>query len=172
MEQKMKDIMTESIKGFKLPSFSEIPDVGLYLEQVVKFVAGYLEPLPNITITSSMISNYVKKGIIANPIKKFYNREQIAYIIFIAIAKTVLSLEDLQLMINLQKDTYESKIAYEYFCKEFENILKFVFGLKDSIDEISSLNSDEKTLLRNTAIAIAHKIYLDEFTAMLKENIE
>ena len=75
-------------------------------------------------------------------------------------------------MINLQKDTYESKIAYEYFCKEFENILKFVFGLKDSIEEISSRNSDEKTLLRNTAIAIAHKIYLDEFTAMLKENME
>ena len=172
MEQKMKESMTESIKDFTLPSYSEIADVGLYLEQVVKFVTGYLEPLPNITITSSMVSNYVKKGIIANPIKKFYNREQIAYIIFIAIAKSVLSLEDLQLMIILQKGTYESKTAYEYFCNEFINILKFVFGLKESLNEISARNSDEKTLLRNTAIAIAHKIYLDKYTEILRKTMK
>lgn len=172
MEKLMKEQMTNSVKEFTLPTYLEIPDVGLYLEQVVKFVSGYLEPLPNVTITNSMISNYVKKGIIANPVKKLYNREQIAYIIFIAIAKSVLTLEDLQLMINLQKSTYESKIAYEYFCNEFVSILKYVFGLGEEPKEISKKNSDEKTLLRNTAIAIAHKVYLDKFTEFLRESIK
>ena len=49
-----------------------------------------------------------------------YNREQIAYLLFIAIAKSVLSLEDIQLLIYVQKATYTGKTAYEYFANEIE----------------------------------------------------
>ena len=46
---------------FKLPTFEEIPDVGLYLEQTATFINKYLEPLLGSELTPSMISNYVKK---------------------------------------------------------------------------------------------------------------
>ena len=112
----------------------------------------------------------VKKGLVGNPVKKQYNREQIAYLIFIAIAKTVLSLEDIQLLINMQKKTYSPRKAYEYFCSEFENILFFIFELKDTLDEIGAETSHEKTMLRNTIITVAHKIYLDKYFASLHED--
>ncbi len=167
MEKIINEKIAASIRDFKLPDYDTIPDVGLYLEQTVRFIAEYLEPLPSISITSSMVGNYVKKGLIANPVKKLYNREQIAYLIFIAVAKTVLSLEDIQLLIKLQKQSYDSKTAYQYFVNEFINVLYYIFGLKDRLDEVGEKNSDEKTMLRNTIITVAHKIYLDKcFAAM------
>ncbi|MDO5785540.1 MAG: DUF1836 domain-containing protein, partial [Eubacteriales bacterium] len=70
MEEQAKKEISLSIADFNMPLYNEIPNVGLFLEQTTKFVASYFEPLHSITITSSMISNYVKKGLIHNPIKK------------------------------------------------------------------------------------------------------
>ncbi len=172
MEQNIRSSIAASIEDFKLPEYESIPDVGLYLEQTVRYVADYLAPLPTFSITGSMVSNYVKKGLIANPVKKLYNREQIAYIFFIAVAKSMLSMEDIQLLIRLQKNSYSAQRAYEYFCEEFLNILHFVFGLKDHIDEVGGEESDEKMLFRNTIIAAAHKIYLDKYLDAVHEYIE
>ena len=163
----MKKIIEEkteaSIENFRLPRYDEIPNVGLYLEQTTKYIGEFLEPIQDITITSSMISNYVKKKLISNPIKKQYYREQIAYLIFIAIAKTVLSLENIGILLEKQKETYESKVAYNYFCSEFESIIQQIFGFKAPEDNINPQESEEKILLRNIIITIAHKIYLDNY---------
>lgn len=162
MEQAVKNAIKASVQTFSLPRYEEIPDMGLYLEQTVKFVSEYLSPLQSISLTASMASNYVKQGLIEKPVKKLYHREQIAYLFFIATVKSVLSLEDIQLLIQLQRKTYDTETAYQYFCREFENILFYVFGLKDSVEEIGVDSTDEKALLRNTIITAAHKIYLNK----------
>jgi len=169
MEQSVKNCIKESVKSFNLPRYDAIPDVGLYLEQVTRYICDYLEPL-EISITTSMVGNYVKKGLIANPVRKLYSREQVAYLIFIAVAKTVLSLEDIQLLIGLQRKTYSPKVAYDYFCREFKNVLDFVFDLKNTLQEVGSEHSDERIMLRNTIITVAYKVYLDKcFSVLAKE---
>lgn len=172
MKQMLKSEVAASIEAFKMPKYNEIPDVGLFLEQTTKYISGILAPLEGITITSSMISNYVKKKLVSNPVKKQYNREQIAYLIFIAVAKTVLSLENIQRLIDLQKQTYEPHRAYEYFCSEFENILFSVFGLKDYPENIGNKNTEEKMMLRNTVITVVHKVYLETYFTILNKNNE
>lgn len=162
MEQLLKEAIKASVQNFRLPTYEEIPDVGLYLEQTAQYVADRLAPLQSVSITPSMVSNYVKQGLIESPVKKLYYRDQIAYLFFIAAAKTVLSLEDIQTLIRLQKQTYDTKTAYRYFSQEFENILFFIFGLKDNLDTVGSENSDEKAMLRNTIITVAHKVYLNK----------
>lgn len=74
--------MSTGINEFHMPRYQELPDVGLYLEQTTKYINGYLEPLGCMEITSSMISNYVKKGYVASPIRKQYYREQIAQLFY------------------------------------------------------------------------------------------
>ena len=69
---------------FTLPDYDQIPNVGLYLEQVTKYLNEYLEPLGCTPLTGSMISNYVKKGLVKNPVKKQYDREHIARLLVIA----------------------------------------------------------------------------------------
>lgn len=166
---KLKKELVESIQSFKLPTYREIPDVGLYLDQTTQYISEYLAPLEDIVLTGSMISNYVKKGLIANPVKKQYSRDQIAYLIFIAIAKSVLSLEDLRLFIELQKNSYPAEIAYEYFRAEFENILFYIFGVKDQVDVVGVDDTEEKHMLRATIITVAHKIVLDKCFSRLHQ---
>ena len=110
-----------------------------------------------------MIANYVKRKLIANPVKKQYGREQIAYLFFIAVAKNVLSLNSLERFIRVQERTYSLEQAYDYFCAELENILAFVFGLKGSPDDVGVTHTDEKMMLRSTIIAFSHKIYLEKY---------
>src|SRR5699024_394023 len=105
--------ISQSIQNFKLPRYDDLPEVELYLEQ-----------------TTSMISNYVKHKIIRRPVKKRYAADQIAELFFIAVTKNVMQLSDLKAAIELQRRTYSTKVAYNYFVEELENILPYVFGLK------------------------------------------
>ncbi len=160
MTKEFKNVFNEAAKDFKLPKYNEIPSVGLYLEQTAKYISEINcngEPV----ITGSMISNYVKKGLISNPVKKQYSRDQIAYLIFIAIAKSVLSMEDIRLLIEMQKQSYPNEIAYNYLVEEFENVIGYVFGLKDEMETIGKNNHEVKVMLRNLIITVAHKAYLD-----------
>lgn len=160
MEQN-NEIMTQpNIVDFHLPRYNEIPDVGLFLEQTVRLINGYLSPLEGFELTNSMVSNYVKQKIIAPPVKKLYHREQIARLIFLAVAKSILSLENIQQFFVLQMESYPLEKAYNYFCAEFENILQFVFGNKVAIDKIGTDNSDAKHLLKNMIFTVVYKNHL------------
>lgn len=110
----------EDLLRFSLPRYRQIPDIGLLLEQTVRLINGYLEPLGSVSLTPSMVSNYVKHGIIDRAVKKQYGRDQLACLIFIAIAKTVLTLDDIARLIELQRGYCELELAYDRFCDEFE----------------------------------------------------
>ncbi len=141
--------------------------MGLYLDQVVRYVNGVLETFGCQKITASMVSNYVKKGYIASPVKKQYYAEQIAYLFFLSVAKNVLSMENISRLFAMQKRTYETQVAYDYFCQELENMLQHIFGLKDSLEEVGSAASEEKKILRCAITAMSHIIYLGHcFEAM------
>ena len=47
--------VTEELKSFQLPAWNEIPDVGLYLDQVTKYINSYLGDY-EMGVTPSMIS--------------------------------------------------------------------------------------------------------------------
>ena len=162
MKPETKQQIADSIKDFHLPHYHEIPNVGLYLEQATKYIGEYLAPLGEYTLTPSMISNYVKKGLITNPVKKQYSRDQIAYLFFIAIAKSVLSLDALTGFIKVQQQTYTLPKAYEYFVAEFENLLQFTFELKDTMEMVGEDNTDEKRLLYTCIVAAVQKVYLEK----------
>lgn len=162
MEMQIDQDKLSKIAGYHLPTYKEIPDVGLYLNQCAKYINGYLEPLFDISITESMISNYVKRKLVSNPIKKQYSRDQIAYLMFIAVGKSVVSLDDLQLLLSLQVKNYDCAESYEYFRVQFEEITKRVFGLEvEESQPAKKEDSLEKVLLRNILVALAHKIYVD-----------
>ena len=162
--------VAEALKEFRLPRYNEIPNVGLYLEQATKYVCEYLAPLGDFTLTPSMISNYVKKGLIANPVKKQYGREHIAYLFFIAVAKSVLSLDALTGFIKLQQQTYPLPKAYDYFVEQLESLLYFTFEIHDTMEMVGEDNTDEKRLLFTCIVAAVQKVYLEKcLEAIAKE---
>ena len=171
MDPNTRNRIAASIASFRLPTYQEIPDVGLYLEQTAKYISDYLAPVQDMPVTGSMISNYVKKGLIAKPVRKQYSREQIAQLMFIAVAKMVLSMDDVHLMLSIQRQTYPSQIAYDYFRTELHQVMDSVFSRESELSALEADAPDQKVMLRNTIIALAHKIYLDKLFGVIREDL-
>lgn len=162
MNHSSKQQVMTSLQNFHLPRYGEIPNVGLYLEQTARYISEYLDPLGDYGLTPSMISNYVKKGLVTSPVKKQYDRDQIAYLFFIAVAKSVLSLDALTGFIALQKRTYPLETAYDFFCRQMEGTLKFTCELTDVAELGDTETTDEKRLLYACIVAVTQKIYLEK----------
>ena len=170
MEKEVQNRITADIAAFRLPRYAQIPEVGLYLEQVVRYINARLAPLGEPELTGSMVSNYVKKGIISHPIKKKYTRDQLACLIYIVVSKNVLSMENIDSLFKMQQAHYTSAQAYDTFCDELENYLPYVFGLTKSFSELEPDVDDARKLLRSTIISAVNKIYLDcVFTDLRQE---
>lgn len=69
MEKEMQNRITADIAAFRLPRYAQIPEVGLYLEQVVRYINARLAPLGEPELTGSMVSNYVKQKLVPAPQK-------------------------------------------------------------------------------------------------------
>lgn len=162
----MKQSMVETMRSFDLPSYHQLPDMGLYLEQVVKYINSCLKPLGCIEVTGSMIRNYVKMELVNNPVKKQYYADHLAYLIVITILKHAIPLEHIHTLFQRQKMTYTEDVAYDYFCLELKNILHFRFGLKNAIEDIGRTSSLEKEMLRSAVTAVSHIIF---FNACLEQ---
>ena len=96
-----------------IPQYKEIPDVGLYLDQVTKYLNTYL----NNSMTPTMVTNYVKLKIVPKAIKKAYSRDQIAMFFFIALSKQLLSMDQIRTIFSKYQDIEE-------FYTTFKNCLE------------------------------------------------
>ena len=164
----MKRHLADSIREFHLPRYDQIPDVGLYLEQTTKYINGYLAPLGCMELTASMVSNYVKKGLIPAPVKKQYSAQHIAYLFFVAIAKNLMSMENIATLVEKQRSTYSLPVAYDYFCSELENTIFYVIGLKDTMDKLGQTESDEKNILWSLIFSASNVIYMNACCAEVR----
>lgn len=110
--------MVGKLNALSLPRYEQLPNVTLYRDQVIEYVALWMEPLSicveQPVITPSMINNYVKVGLVPAPVKKQYGREQIARLIAICIFKQVLPIAAVQALFNTQRLTYDAPTAFDY----------------------------------------------------------
>ena len=105
------------LERYRLPAWEEIPDFGLYMEQVVQLLKQYLSYLPpelkqSQTITAAAINNYVRTKMLPEPRKKKYYRIHIAYLLMICTLKQSLSLSMLQTLLPGDLPEDEVKRAY------------------------------------------------------------
>ncbi|MDD7464222.1 MAG: DUF1836 domain-containing protein, partial [Anaerococcus sp.] len=71
----------EQIRKFKKITWEDLPDYGLYSDQVVDFIDEKLISFfpETLSLSPSMINNYVKNKIIPKPVKKKYYREHLGH---------------------------------------------------------------------------------------------
>ena len=112
------------IAEMRLPRWSELPDLDIYMDQVLSLISRYFGDYPGFDskgLTSSMVNNYVKLGIIPPPVKKKYDRVHLAYLIMICVLKSVLPISLVSRMIAEKAESgcsYEE--IYDMFCETFE----------------------------------------------------
>jgi DNA-binding transcriptional MerR regulator len=165
--------INQQISNFSLPRYEQLPNIGLYIDQVVQIINTSLAPLcsenDQTWITTSMINNYTKQGLIKRPQKKRYDKEQIAYLIYICLTKSVMQIANIKQLINSQKELYDVDTAYDFFCTEFEKALQTVFMQKILQPTAVSKETEQIFLLRATVLTIAQQIYLNKYLSVTKQ---
>lgn len=172
MESMIYEGWSERIRAFRMPAYSLLPDMGLYLEQTAQYVNHCLKPLGCVEITGSMIRNYVKMGLVSNPVRKQYFAEHIAHIMCIALMKHAVPLEHIGTLFAMQRKVYTDAVAYDYFCTELKNVLDCRFGLKEELENVGVTRSLEKEMLRSVITAVSHIIYVNACLGEVEEKRE
>ena len=151
------------VTKFQMPRYEELPRINLYLDQVIDEVVYILSPIfgenEDNWITHTMVGNYVKQGLLPRPSGKKYGKEHIAYLIYISIAKQVLSMGEIKRLVEIQRAAYPIEVAYNYLCNEFENALRDIFRRESLCPPTYDSKDLEANVFRSTVIAVGYTIY-------------
>ena len=121
----------ELVRLIELPHWDDLPNFDLYMDQVTTFMDEQLASTKRYKedkiLTKTMINNYTKNNLLPPPVKKKYSREHMLLLIFIYYFKSILSISDIQSILNPITDKYFGKGSSEM---SLEDIYKEVFGLE------------------------------------------
>jgi hypothetical protein len=113
----------QELADHRLPRWEELPDLELYMDQVLALITRYLGSYPGYDqkgLTASMVNNYVKLGVMPAPVKKKYTRTHLAHLIAICILKSAMPIAAVQQLIAQQKTVMDEQQIYDRFCQMFE----------------------------------------------------
>ena len=111
------------LEGQRLPRWRELPDLELYLDQVLELTARYLEAWPAFDrkgLTASMVNNYVGMGALPKPVKKRYSRRHLAQLLVICVLKGSLPIAAIRSLLRREMPEGREEAFYDGFCACFE----------------------------------------------------
>lgn len=136
MRNDLKDFLAqlqEKLKSIDYVKTEDIPNIGLYMDQVTTFMDEQLEACKRYDddkiLTKTMINNYAKNNLLPAPEKKKYSKEHVLTLLFIYYFKNLLSISDIQALLNPITDSY------------FGN--KDDFNMEDVYNEVFHLEKEE-----------------------------
>lgn len=124
LNEKLKD-WEEHLLHYRLPDWDAIPDLGLYMEQVLVLLKQYLDFLPSDRkedplVTAAAINNYVRQKTMPEPVKKRYYRIHIAYLLMICSLKQSLSIAQIRQLIPAGLTAEETERLYATFAERHQ----------------------------------------------------
>ncbi len=154
------------IPKFHILRWNELPDIGLYMEQVLTLIENnlgrFFSDMGETPLTKSMVNNYVKAKLVEAPISKKYSRMAVASIIVIYILKTCYTTDDMsQIMkmgLTIMPD--DPGTIYDRFCTAVENAVNDVFSGMARFANQKIPGREKKYLLDNFAFSFACKYYV------------
>ena len=114
--------------AFSLPEWEHLPELELYMDQVVLLIGRYLR-IPGAQeeeklITASIVNNYVRMKVMPPPVKKRYNRVHLAYLLMICTLKQSLNLSFIQKLLPNGIPEAEVAAIYDRFVRQYRTAVE------------------------------------------------
>ncbi len=138
------DEFKDKLRHARPEQWDLIPDIELYMDQVISYMTRQhigLELDGDENLTSAMINNYIKSGLLPRARGKKYNREHIGYLTAICLLKQVLSVSETGALLRQQMENR----SVEDFYRHYTEILDEEFSR--TADEIGD-GSDKEELMQ------------------------
>jgi len=161
------EILKKSLETDRPNQWKDIPDIELYMDQVISYMPRQHVGLnSNEALTSAMINNYIKKGLLPRANGKKYDREHLAYLTAICLFKQVLSVTDTDHLLKLQAEHQSINDFYDKYCEHLDVALTDVshcLKVNMTKEELSDLT------LELAISAYAQKLVCEQLLAILQE---
>jgi len=121
----------EDLEKFDLPDWDSLPQLDLYMDQVILLLNRYLSPIVREEkyVTASIINNYVRMKVMPPPVKKRYARVHLAYLIIICTLKQSLSISCIQRMLPAGHGEEDARVLYTDFVRQYRASVAFLRGM-------------------------------------------
>ena len=162
---------------FRLPAWETIPNMGLYMEQVVELLKEYLDYMPpelkdEQVITGAAINNYVRRGILPPPNRKRYYRVHIAYLIMICTLKQSLSMTMVQKLLPPVAEEGAVRAAYDsYAAQHNRTATYFVEQVRQASGKILDHAERSEHTVDRTEELVASSAIIAGFARLLAEKL-
>ena len=138
LEERIKQI-NRDIRGIQYVNEDSIPDIGLYMDQVIQFLDEHLSTSrrndEDKIMTKTMINNYAKSGLIPSPEKKKYTKEHVMILILIYYYKSFMSISDIEKFLGPVIDNHYCKPDEDIqFTKVFHEIFSSLWDSRETLD--------------------------------------
>ncbi len=164
----------DSMTTMHLPRWEDLPELDLYMDQVLTLVERYLYQIFSHTnekiLTKSMVNNYVKWQLIPPPNKKFYTKKHVAYLIAITLLKQVLTINEVKSGIQRMVAIYGEKKVYNYFIVAQELAIKnSALSIKNNENYTLNLSNSEEGMLtlKFAVLSLSSKIITEKIIGTL-----
>ena len=148
---------------YHCPRYNELPNISLYLEQLLDAAKEATCAVIDEPLTGPMINNYIKTKALPPAVKKRYSRDHLCYLIIITCLKQVFTLPQIARFFEIQRETYPLEVAYNYFCSEFENALREAFSFTgQALPSIETRRTEQTILVRAVVLAAANRIFVEK----------
>ena len=146
-----EQLFQQKLRSTLLPVWEQLPDFGLYMDQVVTLMDRTFSPaLPKGEMTKSMVNNYVKVGMIPRPTGKKYDRDHLAMLIMIGVLKQALSMESISRLLGFLCER-DVRTGYDQFCAIIRRIEESAKGGR--IELFGDGMDERETALRSGVMA-------------------
>ena len=162
------------LNNYKLPAWKELPDIGLYMDQVIALLGQYLDFIPiedarDKPVTPTTINNYVRLKVMPAPEKRKYYRVHIAFLIMIFTLKQGISINGLQQLLPSTADEEEVRIFYTSYIARLQEVGNFYTAqTRAAVQDILDPETSDEGAIENVII---QSILQSGFSRILAEKL-
>ncbi len=117
MQEKQR-AFAERFGGFAPMPYRDLPDLGLYMDQVITYVqrqCASLYPAGEHVLTPATVNNYVKCQLVSRPDGKKYGRDQLAQLLMLCILKQAATIDEMRTLLRVPEGG-SVEAMYGAFC--------------------------------------------------------
>lgn len=162
------------MEDFRLPSWEALPDMELYMDQVISLANRYLNLFPqddtNPVITASAVNNYVRLRMMPAPERKRYSRHHMACVIMICVLKQSLSLAEIQRILPLEMTEENIRQTYNDFVGKMATTTElFIDQVAEVANQVLAPENEhgcESLVLHSAVSSVLYKLLTSKLSAL------
>jgi len=119
----MKDLK-QRLSEHRPQPWDAMPDLGLYMDQIIAYMSRQMIHYGEAEgLTSAMVNNYIKDGMLPRAEGKRYSRIHLGYLTAICALKKVLSVKNTSRLILTGSEGHEPEPLYAHFLQSLDGAL-------------------------------------------------